>query len=72
MQRAPISALEADGMTFLMIFALTHNKAVDELFVFVAHEVEFAGATSSFGCNKVCSIAVDVEDHVAHTIERGW
>ena len=44
------------------------NGAVDELFVFVSHVVESAGPASRPGGNKVCCIAVDVEDHVAGAV----
>ena len=45
--------------------------AVDELFGFVAHVVESAGSASGLGGDKVHCIAVDVEDHVAGTVECG-
>ena len=47
------------------------NRTIIELFVSVTHEEQSAGVASSFGCNKVGSITIDVEDHVAPTIEHG-
>ena len=71
MESAPISASEAEDMTFFMIFELTAMGPLMSCFFFVAHEVKSTGAALSFGCNKLCHVAVNVENHVARTIERG-
>ena len=58
-------------MTFLIIFALTANRAVDELFVFVSHVVESTGSASSFGGNVIYCIDANIQNHVVCMVERG-